>query len=486
MTRLAYAQRTRGPLRPDTSAVVVWIAAIGFLALFGWLGLRQYWLFHQQAFDLGIFTQGTWLLSRFETPFFVTIRGLPLFADHSSYILILLAPFAWIFPTAPMLIVVNVAALAVTAPLAYVVAKRAGAGRLLASITGLAVLLHPAVQWNVRDSFHPEVLVVPLVVGAIALLQRNRDGWAIALVVLSLTAKEDVGLLIVPLGLVIAWVMGKRRTGFAISALGIASFLLNFLVLLPAWSPSGELLYSYRYATLGEGPIGILVGLVTKPGVWLDTLSDPTRLGYMAVLLFAMPLAIVAPRWLLAGVPTLLANVFTNHGYQYDVEFHYTAYLIAVVVVAAAFGAGKVHGWGRPSATKLAVGVMVASGLVVWALAGPITGWAASDEKQEQIRSMLAHVPADGSVSAWGNLVPPLGEREILYQFPNPFVAHYYATGGEYGLLGGDTPVVDDVDWVVLRRDLRGDFSQLISELERSPMFEVVIDDEPFLLLRRR
>ena len=386
-----------------------------------------------------------------------------------------------------MLIVVNVAALAVTAPLAYVVAKRAGAGRLLASITGLAVLLHPAVQWNVRDSFHPEVLVVPLVVGAIALLQRNRDGWAIALVVLSLTAKEDVGLLIVPLGLVIAWVMGKRRTGFAISALGIASFLLNFLVLLPAWSPSGELLYSYRYATLGEGPIGILVGLVTKPGVWWDTLSDPTRLGVHG----CAPVCDAAgDRWHRAGCSPAsqrcLANVFTNHGYQYDVEFHYTAYLIAVVVVAAAFGAGKVHGWGRPSATKLAVGVMVASGLVVWALAGPITGWAASDEKQEQIRSMLAHVPADGSVSAWGNLVPPLGEREILYQFPNPFVAHYYATGGEYGLLGGDTPVVDDVDWVVLRRDLRGDFSQLISELERSPMFEVVIDDEPFLLLRRR
>lgn len=461
-------------------------AATGFVVLFGWLGLRQYWLFHQQAFDLGIFTQGTWLLSRFETPFFVTIRGLPLFADHSSYILILLAPFAWIFPITPMLIMVNVAALAVTAPLAYVVARRAGAGQLLASITGIAVLLHPAVQWNVRDSFHPEVLVVPLVVGAIALLQRNRDGWAIVLVVLSLTAKEDVGLLIVPLGLVIVWVMGKRRTGLAISALGTAAFLLNFLVLLPAWSPSGELLYSYRYATLGEGPIGILVGLVTKPGLWWDTFSDPTRLEYMAVLLFAMPLAILAPRWLLVGVPSLLANLFTNHGYQYDVRFHYTAYLIGVVVVAAAFGAGKVHGWDRPSATKFAAGVMVVSGLVVWALAGPITGWAASDERQEQIRSMLAYIPADGTVAAWGNMVPPLAEREILYQFPNPFVAHYYATGGEYGLLGGDTPGVDGVDWVVLRRDPDGNFRQLMDELERSPMFEVVIDDQPFLLLRRR
>lgn len=472
--------------RMPASAAVVGIAAVVFVVVFGSLGLRQYWLFHQQAFDLGIFTQGTWLLSRFEAPFFVTIRGLPLFADHSSYILILLAPVAWIFPTAPTLIVVNVVALASTAPLAYVVAKRAGAGNLLASITGIAVLFHPAVQWNVRDSFHPEVLVIPLVVGAVALLQRDRDGWAIALVALSLTAKEDVGLLIVPLGLVVAWVMGKRRTGLIISAGGSAAFLLNFLVLLPAWSPSGELLYSYRYATLGEGPIGILIGLATKPDVWWDTFSDPTRLEYIAVMWLAIPLAILAPRWLLVGVPTLFANVFTSHGYQYDVKYHYTAYLIAVVVIAAAFGAGKVESWGRPQATKVAAGLMVASGLLAWALAGPIAGWAAADQKQEQIRSVLAQLPDDASVSAWGTLIPPLADREVVYQFPNPFVAHYYGTGGEYGLLGGDIPVASDVDWVVLRLDSHEEFDEVINELVRSPLFEIVIEDGPYLLLRRR
>ena len=483
--RTEVARQQADPAR-RRSLVIVAAATGVFVVVFSTLGLLQYWRFHVPAFDLGIFTQGTWLLSRFDAPFFVTIRGLPLFADHSSYILVFLAPLAWVFPTAQMLIVVNVLALAATGPLSYVVARRAGAGYLLSTVTALAVLLAPAVQWNVRDSFHPEVLVIPLVVGAIALLQRDRDAWAIAAIVVALMAKEDVGLLIAPLGLVIAWIMGKRRTGFAIAALGVGAFILNFYVLLPAWSPSGELLYSYRYAVYGEGPLDIVFGIATSPDVWVDVVTDPTRIAYVAALLFAVPLCVFAPRWLLAGVPALMANVFSGHGYQYEIQYHYTAYLIAVVVIAGAFGAARIDEWKKPRMTVAAVVITAVSSLATFAVAGPITGWAAHHEHQDQIRSMLARVPADAAVSVWGTFVPSMAERETLHAFPNPFEAYYYGTGGAYGLENGDVPDPDDIEFLALRTDSYEDFDALIAELLMSPEFEVVVDDDPFLLLRRR
>lgn len=83
------------------------------------------------AYDIGVFAQGTWLLSRFKDPF-VTVRGLELFADHLSYSLILVVPIYWVLPTAATLVVLTVLAMAVTAPLVYIVARRAGAGQLLA------------------------------------------------------------------------------------------------------------------------------------------------------------------------------------------------------------------------------------------------------------------------------------------------------------------------------------------------------------------
>jgi hypothetical protein len=49
------------------------------------------------AYDLGIFMQGVWLMSQGETPF-VTLRGLHLFADHFSPILLLFVPLYRLYP----------------------------------------------------------------------------------------------------------------------------------------------------------------------------------------------------------------------------------------------------------------------------------------------------------------------------------------------------------------------------------------------------
>ena len=67
---------------------------------------RLQWDIHRglgtSSFDVGLYDQGIWLLSRFEAPF-VTLMGRNLFGDHASFILILLVPFYWIWPAAGVL-----------------------------------------------------------------------------------------------------------------------------------------------------------------------------------------------------------------------------------------------------------------------------------------------------------------------------------------------------------------------------------------------
>lgn len=455
-----------------------------FVIVLGFLGLRQFWRFHLHAYDFGIFSQGTWLLSTLHDPF-VTVRGLPLFADHSSYILILIAPLYAVFSTPSTLIVVLVLALAAVAPAAYLVARQAGATPMFAVVSSVMVLMQPALWWHMEDSFHPEALVIPLVVISVWLIQRGHHGWAVAAIMLALTAKEDVGLLIVPLGLVVAWALHERRVGFTIAGLGVGAFLLNFLVLLPAWSPSGELLYSYRYERLGEGPLGIVVGLLTKPDVWWDVLTDPRRIGYVAVLTLALPLCVVAPRWLLVGLPTLLANIFSNHGYQYEVQYHYTAYLIVAVVLASAFGAARASSWNRRWLRTASLVGSVGIGLVVWAIAAPITGWAGSSDHPARIAAIVEQIPDDAGVSAWTTLVPALTERTDVFLFPNPFEEYYYGTSGPYGADGGDIPDPTTVDFVFVRMDSYRSYDDLIDRLIASPEWEVIVDDDPFILIGR-
>ncbi len=72
-------------------------------------------------FDLGIFDQGTWLLSRFNP--FLTVRGLHLFGDHAQYINILVAPVFWVWDDVKALLVAHTFAFALGMIPVYLIAR---------------------------------------------------------------------------------------------------------------------------------------------------------------------------------------------------------------------------------------------------------------------------------------------------------------------------------------------------------------------------
>lgn len=482
LVAMTVGEVTAGRRRVDRAALVVWIAAALFFGVYAYLTVRQYRRFHVTAFDFAIFDQGLWLLGALETPL-VTVRGLHLFADHSSYVLVPLAFVYRLWPKAEALIVLTVALLALGGPLSFWVSRRAGASRLLASVVGLGYLLTPAVAWNARDGFHPEIVVLPLVIAAFGLLLRDRDGWAIAAVLVALTAKEDVALLVVPFGLWAAWQLGKRRTGLVIAALGLGAMALNFFVLLPHFSPTGDLLYSDRYAALGEGPVAVAFGLLTRPGVLLAAIADPWRIGYVAAVVLPMPLSLLAPRALLIAVPTILANILSAHVYQYDIRYHYTLYIVAAVVIAAAVGASRTTGRSE-DAVRRVVGLSLVAALCFQLTIAPnplglSRRWAVENAEDAGIEAALGMIPNDAVVSAWTTFVPHLSHRETVYVFPNPWRRH------NYGPPDAEMPDPRVVEWVMVRTDVDPESLEVLDRLRNSAQFFSVYESEEVVLMRR-
>jgi hypothetical protein len=135
------------------------------------------------------------LLSRFRDPF-VTIRGLSLFGDHTSYILVLVAPLYWVWADPRLLLLLQVVGLAIPAVSLYLIGTR----RLHSPLAGLAVaaayLAYPAVQWAAVWSFHPETLAAGFL--GLAALAADRQRWRqmAAWLALALLCKEDVGLVV--------------------------------------------------------------------------------------------------------------------------------------------------------------------------------------------------------------------------------------------------------------------------------------------------
>lgn len=459
--------------------IAVGATATAFAGLYGMLSVVKLARFHQLAFDLGIFDQGVWLLSQGRRPF-VTVRGLNLFADHASFILYLVAIPYRLVPRVETLLWLTVVVLVASGPFTYLLARRLGAAPWAAGMAAVGVLLHPALAWNAWDTFHPEQLAIPLALLAAWLLAGDRPWWALAPVVAMLLVKEDAGLLVAPFGLVVGtWLLRRRAVGLVVAAAGVVGFLVDFLWVLPRLSPTGELLYSDRYAYLGDGPIRAAIGILTRPGAALSAIAEPRDLVYVAILVLSLPLVLLAPRVLLVAAPAVVANVLSLHTYQADVRYHYTVYPLAALAVAAAFGAARLSSWQRRLRPAV---VVVALALAASQAAGPFPGgpaWPRPAPEQAYLAEAVALVPPDATVAAHYGAVPHLSRREVVYLFPNPWRRL------DYGYPGGPMPDPQTVEWVVARRDVPVE-AEVLDDLEASEEFTTLYDRYPVVVLRRR
>src|SRR6266545_3447010 len=193
---------------PTLCAAVLGVAVAVFVVAF----TRATWTMHDRfgtyGFDLGIYDQGTWLLSRPRAPF-VTVRGLDLLGQHASYILALVAPLYRVWADPRLLLLLQVLFLAVPAVVVY----RLGARHLGHPAAGLAVavayLAYPGVQWAITWQFHPEAIAAGLLALAVLAADRRDHGTMALLLALAALCGEEVGLVVAGFGVLL--VAGGRR-----------------------------------------------------------------------------------------------------------------------------------------------------------------------------------------------------------------------------------------------------------------------------------
>src|SRR5207253_2465083 len=114
-------QRAAAAVRDPVVAAMVGMLAV-WSATFIVLGWMRHDHFATFGFDLGIYDQGIWLLSRFKDPF-ITIRGLEFFGHHMNPALLLFVPAYWLGAGPHFLLVAQVLAQASGAFAIYLLAR---------------------------------------------------------------------------------------------------------------------------------------------------------------------------------------------------------------------------------------------------------------------------------------------------------------------------------------------------------------------------
>jgi uncharacterized membrane protein len=412
------------------------------------------------TYDSALYDQGMWLLSQFDAPF-VTLMGRNLFGDHTSFVLLFLVPLYWVAPGAWIMFTAQSAAIAAGAIPVFLYARRRLGSEWWALIASGTYLLHPAVGWTNLENFHPDAFLGVFVGFAIyAALERKWRLYAV-FVVLSLLVKEDVSLVIVPLGIWVA-LRRDRRIGLltvfgSLAFMAVAMFVvMRSLIGVPTRN-------TWRI------PFGGVRGLadtaITNPTQLVEHLRSDGRPWYLVQM--TAPFA-----WLFARLPdvalisalVLFTNILSTFWYQYQIDYHYSLIAVPALAIGTVYAIGAMRDHvvsvdGRSSRVRtrpLALGVLAATTLLTAYLWAPMP-WGRTflyygdpdNVYATSAREMFALIPDDAVVSAQYQLTPHLAYREEIYQFPVPFRIVLY--GADTALEGQRLDERSErVDFVVL------------------------------------
>lgn len=397
----------------DRAAALGWGGAIVLAAVFATLSLQRHAQMRTTGYDLGIFDQGVRAYAEGRLPTSL-LKGIdyPLLGDHFSPVLAVLAPLRLVFAGPETLLVAQAVLLAVgVVPLTTWAARTLGprTAVVVAFCYGAAGGLAHAVAFD----FHEIAFAVPLLAFSLTALGRRRlvpaALWALPLVLV----KEDLGLTVAGIGVLVALFAGRsdrrgRRSGIATAVFGIAATAIESFALIPLFNPGGTNVYTAQ------------VGLGTAMTQLTTLASMDEKLATVAALL--LPTAFLALRSpiVLLVVPTLAWRFLSDNPQYWGTSFHYDAVLVPVVTAAFVDALLRLRhrgGWGCiRHRVALVVSVAATAALLTASpLAQLLTPalWQ-PDPHVAAARSILRQIPDHATVAATNSLVPQLtGRAEV-------------------------------------------------------------------------
>jgi uncharacterized membrane protein len=492
-------QRHLEPARARLSRYTVWQAlfvamVMIYVVYFTRVTLDVHHGLGTSSYDVGLYQQGVWLLSQGKAPF-VTLMGRNMLGDHASLILLFVAPIYRLFPAAGTLYFIQSLVIGLGALPVFLAARKRLQSEATALVLAACFLLHPAVGWTNRENFHPDCFIALFVGMAIygALERKWRLYWVF--VVLALLVKEDVSLVVLPLGVWVA-MRRDRRIGVATALAAVfATFVGMFVIMRSLIGVPTRNAWRIPFG----GPGGLIRETIERPGNVIQHFRSDSRPFYFWQMTFPVAFAFLRRPGIAAiSVVVLGTNMLSTFWYQYHLEYHYSLIAVPALVLGSVYALELLgQHWRRRMVALMAftslwaclmwgavpIGKIIAPGL------NPPLGrtenyyWPPNHPVAVAAREIMADVPADASIATYHALAPHLAHREQIFQFPNPFRVVLYGVGVDQEAARSCLPAANDLQYVLLQAKLgpeqQADWDRVSTD------FDVVAANEYWVLYHR-
>jgi uncharacterized membrane protein len=349
------------------------LLTLGTFAVYALFALERHRQFNTAGYDLGIFDQAVRRYAHFQAPV-VPLKGMGynIWGDHFHPIIATAAPLYWIWGHPQTLLVLQAALVASSVPVVYRFAHRRTTSR-----ASLVICFAYASSWAFQTlidfQVHEVAWAIPILALAIDALDRHDDRQLLVFAGLLLLVREDMGILVLLLGILRLFTRPRRWIGLVLVGAGVIGYELATAVILPHFSPDQQFAYWQYGPTLGPN-LGSAAGHVVLHPVDTLRLFFSPMIKTQTLLLFLVPVLFLAlrSRYVILAIPLLAQRFFepkVRDNLWYP-SFHYNALPWVIFTLAMIDGAARLGVWTRPR-VKVAVLMVLAAIPVALVIVNP-------------------------------------------------------------------------------------------------------------------
>lgn len=407
-----------------------------YISIFSIICINKYLDFEYHDWDLAIYTNVLWNLVHGRIDFSLFQENF--LHEHASLIAFLVAIPYFIFRHPVFLIILQTAALGISAFPVFLLARRK-LDDLAAVIITLMFLLYPAIHYANLYEFNFETLSVPFLSFAFYFLITNKKALCLLMCIGACSCKENIPLTIAALGVFGLLRPRRRLLGAVILVLGIAWFFFDIRLMqsMASTQPAGgaetggaNLKYIFIFNKYGNNLREIFFYLLSHPyELFKELFSSPAKLWFFfdlfGIFLF---LPFLRPDILLINIPHILARMLASNTNEHTIYYHSAAALAPFVLFAFIFSIGtllkKIPGLRAYRYVLLTSVLMVEiiSMFYIWHIRPDLAKFQLGKNKYDYMNMLaLKKIPRDASIAASLEFLPRLANRDSIYSIHNMF-----------------------------------------------------------------
>ncbi|MCK9603504.1 MAG: DUF2079 domain-containing protein [Candidatus Omnitrophica bacterium] len=322
----------------DLGLIVVFILSLIFTLSFGLVNILKFKIFSSTCFGWHLFNSylrigaGKSIFDVYILPEFPIVMYL--FAPINY----LIAFIYKLLPHPEILLVFQSIIMASGAPAVYLLTKHRLRNTYLAIAFSVSYLLNPIISTGAILGYISPALGLPFLLFAFYYLEKDDFKKFIFFIILACISKIDVVVMVLILGMILAFSKTKQRYGKAILKISIiwlvVSFALCYILLKIKGRPFPvEMLHFDQY---GDNLTYIIRHLLNNSWIILNNLFNAQNMLFYAFCFLPNILAFISPLYLLPIIPEVLFLSIRN---QHSSGLFL---LLPFVFVAAIFGTGKI------------------------------------------------------------------------------------------------------------------------------------------------